>query len=93
VLGVAHVLGLMLAVFGLTYTLPVLTALIMRDGEALHFVAAAVISAGVGLAIAALTRHRARELKPRDGFLLVTVGWILMSASATIPLLLSLLRR
>ena len=80
----------MLAVFGSTYILPVLTALIMQDGEALHFVSAAVISAGVGLAIAALTRHRARELKPRDGFLLVTVGWILMSASATIPLLLSM---
>jgi trk system potassium uptake protein TrkH len=80
----------MLALFGITYTLPVLTAVIMSDGEAWHFVTAAVISAGVGLAIAAATRHRARELKPRDGFLLVTVGWILMSASATVPLLLSL---
>ncbi len=38
-LGVAHVLGLMLAVFGATYMLPVLTALIMGDGQALHFVA------------------------------------------------------
>jgi len=27
-------------------------------------------------------------LKPRDGFLLVTLGWALMSAAATMPLLL-----
>ncbi len=31
-----------------------------------------------------------RELKARDGFLLVTLVWALMSASATIPLLLAL---
>jgi trk system potassium uptake protein TrkH len=89
-LGVAYVLGLMLAVFGVTYLLPVLTALIESDGTAIDFVVAAAISSGFGLAMAAATRRRARELKPRDGFLLVTVGWVLMSASATIPLLLVL---
>jgi trk system potassium uptake protein TrkH len=40
--------------------------------------------------LATSTRRYARELKPRDGFLLVTLGWILMSAAATIPLLLIL---
>ena len=89
-LGVAHVLGLMLAVFGVTFSLPVLTALIMRDGHALHFVTSGAISICVGLAIAALTKHKSRELKPRDGFLLVTVGWMLMSVSATVPLMLAL---
>jgi len=80
----------MLAVFGVTYVLPFLTSLITRDGNALDFVIAAVISSGIGLVIAAVTRRFRRELKPRDGFLLVTVGWVLMSASATIPLLLVL---
>ena len=31
-----------------------------------------------------------RELKPRDGFLLVTLSWVLMSASAAIPLMIAL---
>jgi trk system potassium uptake protein len=82
----------MLAVFGVTYVLPFLTAIIERDGQALDFAIAATISAGVGLAIAAATRRYRRELKPRDGFLLVTVGWVLMAASASIPLLLALPR-
>jgi trk system potassium uptake protein TrkH len=89
-LGVAHVLGLLLAVFGATYVLPLIASLITRDGIALDFVVAAVISTGTGLVVAGLTRKRSRELKPRDGFLLATLSWLLMSASATIPLLIAL---
>ena len=44
----------------------------------------------VGALIVALTRKHKRELRSRDGFLLVTFAWILMSAIATIPLLLAL---
>ena len=89
-LRVAHVLGLMLAVFGAGFVLPIITSWLTGDGTATDFVIAAVASAGFGLLIAACTRSHARELKPRDGFLLVTLGWILMSASASIPLLLAL---
>ena len=87
-LGVAYVLGLMLAAFGAMYVLPVLAALIAGDGTAGEFVLAGIVSVGAGLGIALAARRHARELKPRDGFLLVTLGWVLMSASATIPLLL-----
>ncbi|MGH8261053.1 MAG: TrkH family potassium uptake protein [Steroidobacteraceae bacterium] len=89
-LAVAHVLGLLLAGFSAAYLLPILAGLLSGDGTALAFVAAALLSGGAGLALAAATRKRARELKPRDGFLLVTLGWVLISAAATIPLLLVL---
>jgi trk system potassium uptake protein TrkH len=36
------------------------------------------------------TRRHKRELRSRDGFLLVTLVWILMSAIATVPLLIAL---
>jgi trk system potassium uptake protein len=90
VLGVAHVLGLVLAIFGVAYVLPVGCSIITGDGLWLQFILAAVINSGVGLAIALVTLKFRRELKPRDGFLLVTLVWVLMSASATIPLLLAL---
>jgi trk system potassium uptake protein TrkH len=90
VLAVAHLLGQLLAFFGATYVLPVVCSLIAGDGLALDFVVGAAASSGAGLLIAAATRHHDRELKPRDGFLLVTLGWIVTSALATIPLLLAL---
>src|SRR5580693_7582542 len=88
VLGVINVLGLILTAFGATFALPLVTALIAQDGTAATFLLSGVVTAGIGFCIAATTRRHARELKPRDGFLLVTLGWALMSAAATIPLLL-----
>jgi trk system potassium uptake protein TrkH len=87
---VAHVLGLLLAYFGATYVLPIVCSIFSGDGLSLYFVVAAACSTGTGLLIVAATNGRRRELKPRDGFLLVTLGWIVTSALATIPLLTTL---
>jgi trk system potassium uptake protein TrkH len=90
VLGVAHVLGLLLAIFGIAYLLPVGCSILMGDGLWPQFFIGAAINSGVGVAIALVTLKYRRELKARDGFLLVTLVWALMSAFATIPLLLAL---
>jgi trk system potassium uptake protein len=89
-LAVAHVLGLMMGFFGLLYLLPIAWSLGAQDGAVMDFVAAALINAFVGLGVAAVTRRFRRELKPRDGFLLVTLAWTLMSASASVPLMIAL---
>lgn len=89
-LAVAHLLGLMMAFFGLIYLLPIGWSLAVGDGAVIDFVIAGGIDAVAGLLIAWGTRRFRRELKPRDGFLLVTSSWVLMSASAAIPLMLAL---
>jgi trk system potassium uptake protein len=80
----------MMAFFGLLYVLPLVWSVGAADGAYLDFVIAGGVNVVVGLAIAALTRRFRRELKPRDGFILVTLSWVLMSGSATIPLMLAL---
>jgi hypothetical protein len=90
VLAVAHVLGLLLASFALIYALPVGCALLYGDGLATRFLLAAAITAAVGLILATATARARRELKPRDGFLLVTLGSLLLSCAAAVPLLLAL---
>jgi trk system potassium uptake protein TrkH len=80
----------MMAFFGLLYLLPIAWSLAVQDGAVIDFVAAALINAFVGLALATVTRRFRRELKPRDGFILVSLSWVLMSASATIPLMIAL---
>lgn len=89
-LAVAHILGSLMALFGATYILPIACSLLLRDGVAIDFVLAAAINVVAGLGIAAATRRHKRELKARDGFLLVVLSWILMSASAALPLLISI---
>jgi trk system potassium uptake protein len=90
VLAVAHVLGLLLATSALAYALPVGCSLLLADGLAGRFLAAAGITLGVGVALAASTWRFRRELKARDGFLLVTLGWLLLSSAAALPLLMTL---
>ena len=87
-LPVANVLGRLLSIFSLAYLMPVLSALIHQDGTLVDFVAAMVISLGGGLMLYGVTRSNYRELKPRDGFLLVSTVWVLMAAIAALPLLL-----
>jgi trk system potassium uptake protein len=86
--GVAHVLGTLLTFFGVAYIIPVLTSFISGDGKAPLFLLAAAISSGTGFLVRLATRKHSRELKPRDGFLLATLSWVLMSLSASIPLML-----
>ena len=89
-LAVANMLGLMLVAFSAAYLLPIVAALLAGDGTFGAFLAAALVTAGAGVALTAATRRRARELKPRDGFLLLTAGWVMMSASAALPLIMLL---
>jgi len=90
VLAVAYVLGLLLAAFALSFALPIACSLLMEDGLWPKFLMAAALAAGSGLALAAATWRLKRELRARDGFLLVTLGWLTLSAAAAVPLLLAL---
>ena len=88
-LAVAHVLGLLLATFALTYLAPLGCSLWFADHLWTHFLLTAGVAAGCGLLLAGATYRFRRELKPRDGFLLVTLGWLLLPAAAALPLLIS----
>jgi trk system potassium uptake protein TrkH len=89
-LGIIYFLGLILAAFGLVYLLPLACSIVTGDGLWATFLACAALTAAIGVGLAALTFKYRRELKPRDGFLLVTVGWILLAVAATLPLLMAL---
>ena len=89
-LAVAHVLGLLLAAFAATCLAPLACSLWFADGLWLKFLLTALLTAGAGVLLAAATYRVRRELKPRDGFLLVTLGWLIVPAAAALPLILSL---
>ncbi|RLJ68241.1 TrkH family potassium uptake protein [Sulfurisoma sediminicola] len=90
VLPVLHVLGLMLMFFSGTYLMPIAASLIYADGTWMQFIDAMMVALGSGALLALVTRRYKRELKPRSGFLLVTLAWILMAAIATVPLMLAI---
>lgn len=85
---VLNVLGRLMAFFSLTYLIPITGSLAYGDGLALNYVDAMLTTAALGILLFALTRRHYRELRARDGFVLVTASWTLMAAIGTLPLLM-----
>jgi trk system potassium uptake protein len=88
-LPIVNVLAAVTIVFSATMLAPLVLALFFSHDAALSaFVQAAVIGIAGGAAVWALTRGYKRELRIRDGILLVALTWTLIPAIASLPLLL-----
>jgi trk system potassium uptake protein TrkH len=89
-LSIAHVLGGLLMVFSVTYLMPVVWSLAVSDGTHRSFILSGAATLVVGALLFGATRRHRRELHSRDGALLVVLGWGLMAAVATVPLMLEI---
>lgn len=86
-LALTRVFGLMLMVFSGTYSLPILVSEIFQDGTAGLFLEDMLFTLGAGTSLWLATRKFEREMKTKDGFLLVVLAWTGMAAFATFPLM------
>ncbi|MCD6679505.1 MAG: TrkH family potassium uptake protein [Burkholderiaceae bacterium] len=87
---IAHVLGSMLMVFSATFALPFAWSIAVGDDAYPSFLAASVGCLFAGALLWLATRRYRRELEPRDGCLLVVLGWLTMSLAGAVPLLLEI---
>ncbi|MFM8330576.1 MAG: TrkH family potassium uptake protein, partial [Candidatus Methylumidiphilus sp.] len=83
----ARIFGLMLMAFSGSYTLPILTSWLNHDGTAPLFIKHWVISFAIGGVMWILAKDHVRELKPKDGFLIVVIAWLGIAGVSTLPLL------
>jgi trk system potassium uptake protein TrkH len=86
-LPVAKVLGMVTMLFSLTMLAPLGISLWLHDGAAYAYDEAFLATFGGGLLLWLAARKSQRELKVRDGFLLVVLIWTVLAAFSTIPLL------
>ncbi|HEU0225514.1 MAG TPA: TrkH family potassium uptake protein [Steroidobacteraceae bacterium] len=86
---VQRILGLMLMLFSLTMLPPVGVSLGYSDGHWYPFVVAFGIIAAIGIALWFPVRALRRDLRLRDGFLVVAVFWFFLGIAGATPLLLS----
>ena len=85
---VLHVLGLVILIFSFTMLAPLLTALIAHDAAQYAFDESFAVTLITGFALWLVGRRWRRELKVRDGFLLVLLVWTGLPAFATLPFLI-----
>ena len=88
-LGVLRVLGVLLVMFRTTLLPPVLIALLGNDGGLRPFLVAYTTPLLAGGALWLPLRRQQRELRVRDGFLIVVLFWTVLAIFGAFPLLLS----
>jgi trk system potassium uptake protein TrkH len=89
IIAVMRILGLLMALFSATLLPPLLIALISNDGAANAFATALALILGTGLLIWLPVRKVQRDLRTRDGFIVVVLFWTVLSAVGALPFALS----
>ncbi len=89
-LHVIRPLGILLMAFSVAFLPPILLSLRDHDDALQPYLLGMAGNFGLGLSLWLLSRRNLRELKSRDGFLLVALTWTLLAATAALPLMLGL---
>ena len=82
-------MGLLLLFNGGFMVLAALVSGLYADGATLGISVAAVTTLIVGTIAMYLTRGHKKEVKRKEGYIIVAFGWIIMSASGVLPYILS----
>jgi trk system potassium uptake protein TrkH len=86
---VQRILGLLLMLFSLTMLPPIVVSLQFDDGNWQPFFSAFIALLAIGVLAWLPVRKEARELRLRDGFLIVALFWVVLGLAGSVPLYLS----
>ena len=86
---ILYIMGLLLVFNGGFMLLAMLISFLYKDGVTIQIALAALITILTGLGFMFFTREHKKDLGKREGYIVVTFGWIFMSFSGTLPYLFS----
>ena len=84
-----HLMGLLIGVNGGFMLLATFVSYYYSDGVAAEMLEASVITIFLGGVIMFATKNKRKELQKRDGYVIVTFGWIFMSLVGTLPYIIT----
>ena len=84
-----HFLGLLLLFNGGFMLLSALVSFLYKDGVTNQIILSGVLIILIGLISMILTRKHKKEINKREGYIVVTFGWLIMSLSGTLPYVLT----
>ncbi|WP_340202099.1 TrkH family potassium uptake protein [Ascidiimonas sp. W6] len=86
---ILHIMGLLLLFNGGFMLLAAIVSGIYEDGATLDISLAGIVTLLSGTLLMFITRDHKKELKKREGYIIVTFGWIFMTISGMLPYLFS----
>ena len=82
-----HFLGLLFLFNGGFMLLATLISWVYKDGVTLELSFASIVTIVLGGLVMLFTRNHTKEMNKREGYIVVTFGWIIMTLSGTLPYL------
>lgn len=82
---VAKILGVLLGIFSVTHLTPLLVSLVYNDGNTLPFALSFSVTLLTGLCLWAPNRKLRKDLRYRDGFLVVVLFWTVLATFGALP--------
>ena len=86
---VVFLMGILLLFNGSLMLLSSLTSFIFKDGVTFELTLSAFLVLSTGALMMLFGRQYNKQIQKREGYLIVSLGWVLMSLSGTIPYLLT----
>lgn len=86
---ISHIMGLLLVCNGAFMLLAALVSFYYKDGVTLQISLAALLTLFTGMLLMYFTRGHNKEMKQREGYIIVSFGWIFMAMSGTLPYVFS----
>ena len=82
---ILYIIGLLLIFNSSAMILTAIVSLIFSDGVVNEIISSAAILMSLGLILMLTNKNNIRQINKRDGYLIVTVGWLTMILSGMIP--------
>jgi len=82
---IQRIIGLLLMIFSLTLLPPGLVGVIYGDGEILPFLMAFIVTLVAGVVMWFPVRDFRKDLRIRDGFIVVVTFWLVLGISGSLP--------
>ncbi len=87
---VTHVVGSLLMISGFLMSFSIPFSIYFEDGMLTYLIISCLLTFGTGLTAFLLTRkNKNDEIKKREGYLIVSLGWISMAIFGTLPFYIS----
>ena len=86
---ILHIMGLLLLCNGSFMLLAGIVSGVYKDGATMEILSAAIVTMLVGVMAMFYTRGHRKEVKKKEGYLIVTFGWLIMSISGILPYVFS----
>ena len=84
---ILYVIGILLAFNGGLMLLAALISFLMKDGVSSEITLCAFIVIGMGTSMVLIFRNHHTNIQKREGYLIVTIGWLLMAVTGMLPFL------